>query len=108
MIGDDTKTKYNYLFTNEKNNDIINNEVMNMEHLLKIFNDLKNHSGRNDKEKILEKNKDNQLFREVLRFVYNPYIVTGISTKKMKKKVKVSVNHNLSSINEVMDYLAST
>lgn len=76
-----------------------------MEHLLEIFNDLKNHSGRNDKEKILEKNKDNELFREVLRFVYNPYIVTGISTKKMKKKVKVSVNHDLSNINEVMDYL---
>lgn len=77
-----------------------------MERLLEIFNDLKNHSGRNDKEMILKKNEDNALFRDVLRFVYNPYIVTGISTKKIKKKVK-SVDRNFETLMDMMVYLRS-
>ncbi len=61
-----------------------------MKELVQIFSDLKNDSSRTGKEGILRKHKDNQLFREVLEFVFNPYIVTGISTKKMKKKIKIT------------------
>lgn len=60
-----------------------------MHKLVEIFSDLKNNSSRKEKESILERNKDVKVFRHVLEFVYNPFIVTGISTRKLKKKVKI-------------------
>lgn len=60
-------------------------------------------SSRNEKEEILKKNKDNDLLRYVLYFVYNPYIVTGLSDKKMNKNIAfrefVSLNMDM------MEYL---
>lgn len=63
---------------------------MNMENLQQIkgiFDELGAVSGRKAKEEILKQNKNNILFREILDFVYNPYIVTGISSKKIKKNL---------------------
>lgn len=59
-----------------------------MNKVSQIFNQLKNTSSRIYKERILEENKSNTLFKEVLNFIYNPYILTGLSTKKINKKVK--------------------
>ncbi len=56
--------------------------------ILHIFNQLTNTSGRNDKESILKDNKNNELFKFTLNFLYNPYILTGINAKKLNKKVK--------------------
>ena len=56
-----------------------------MKEIIEIFNQLVSTSGRNDKELILKKNKDNKLFKEILNFVYNPYILTGLSDKKINK-----------------------
>ena len=58
-----------------------------MQDIIKILNQIKNTSGRNDKEKILQDNKDNEQLKKVLEFLFNPYIVTGISTKKISKKL---------------------
>src|SRR5690606_9483773 len=66
-----------------------------MRELVGIFTDLKNDSSRTGKEAILKAHEDNELFREVLEFVYNPYIVTGISTKKLNKKMEKKVNDKL-------------
>lgn len=77
-----------------------------MKELVQIFTDLKNDSSRTGKEAILKAYEDNKLFRKVLEFVYNPYIVTGISTRKLKKKVKgVNPSETLQSITCVMNYL---
>lgn len=59
-----------------------------LQEILKIINQIAATSSRNGKEDILKKNKNNQLFKDVLYFVFNPYILTGISTKKINKKVK--------------------
>lgn len=55
------------------------------------------------------KNNDNEILKKVLKFVYDTNITTGISKKKLKKKVscqvmdkKLSVNDR---INSLMDYL---
>ena len=61
-----------------------------MDSLVEIFNSIKEEPSRNGKESILEKNKDNELFLNVLKFVYNPYIITGISNKKINKKINAS------------------
>lgn len=80
-----------------------------MDKLLNIFNNIKNESSRVVKEDILFKNKDNQLFLDVLKFVYNPYIVTGLSTKKVNKKIEGYVLMDafkpLESITDAMNYL---
>ena len=57
-----------------------------MDEVIKIFRKLQESSGKRLQE-ILEENKDNQMLKDVLYFVYNPFIVTGLSSKKIRKNV---------------------
>lgn len=57
-----------------------------MEEVIRIIKELQANSGKRLQE-ILEENKDNQMLKDVLYFVYNPFIVTGLSNKKIKKDV---------------------
>lgn len=43
-------------------------------------------NGRNYKISILEKYKDDEDIKYLLNFVYSPYVITGISDKKLSKK----------------------
>ena len=78
-----------------------------MEDLLEIINKFKSDSSRTGKEAILKANENNLLFRYVLKFVYNPFIVTGISTRKMNKKVTASIEdkHKFTKLDDVLRYL---
>lgn len=78
-----------------------------MKRVIEIIKELKSHSGRIDKENILKRNKDNELFKEVLRFTYDPYIVTGLSKKKLNKKVKFKPYDTEDDITDIMSYLAN-
>jgi len=78
-----------------------------MEKVLEIVEQLQGTSGRNDKEYILKQNQSNELFKKVMHFIYNPYILTGISKKKISKKLKLPTESSTLSIIEVMDYLQS-
>lgn len=78
-----------------------------MEKVLSIVERIQSTSGRNDKESILAQNKDNELFKNVMHFIYNPFILTGISKKKISKKLKLPTESSTLSIIEVMDYLQS-
>lgn len=69
-----------------------------------IFDELAAVSGRKEKEAILEANKNNILFKEILDFVYNPYIITGISDKKIGKDLPLLESMTL-DITNVMDYI---
>lgn len=88
-------------------------KLLDLENTLQIIDSIRKKSGRSDKEEILSKYRANKLFVEILKFVYNPLIVTGISSKKMNKSVKkddISAKYKdkiqiLSSIEEVMQYL---
>lgn len=70
--------------------------------VFKILNDISSTSSRNEKEAILKRNKNNTLLKEVLEFVYNPYIVTGLSDKKINKNVSI---RGFNVINNLMEYL---
>lgn len=60
-------------------------------------------SSRTGKERILEENKDNELFKEILKFLLDDDFITGISTKKLKKKIE---NHSpIGDILDILDYL---
>lgn len=48
-----------------------------------IFDKIAGTSGKNDKIEIIKSNKDNELFVKVLKFVYDDFIHTGLSDKKI-------------------------
>ena len=76
-----------------------------MEKVLAIVEQLQATSGRNDKEAILLENKDNDLFKDIMKFVYDPFILTGLSKKKISKKLKLPKELSTLSTIEIMDYL---
>ena len=69
-----------------------------------LFDKIANTSGKNDKIKIIKQNKDNELFVECLKFLLDSDIVTGLSKKKIGKKVAV-MGDRLETIEEAMEYL---
>lgn len=82
-----------------------------MEEVIKIIKELQASSGKRLQE-ILEENKDNQMLKDVLFFVYNPYIVTGLSNKKINKDLSNMTIIKVPMINEsnfditcIFDYL---
>lgn len=53
-----------------------------------IFKQLQSTTKKTEKIKILEENKDNILFKTTLKWLLNPFVVTGIGAKKLNKLVK--------------------
>lgn len=76
-----------------------------MENVLKIIKEIASTSSRNEKESIIQRHKDNTLLKDILNFVFDPYTVTGLSTKKTKKNVRETVMGNINNIYELIDYL---
>lgn len=82
-----------------------------MEEVIKTIKELKNTASIKAKKEILEQNKDNQMLKDILYFVYNPYIVTGLSNKKInkdiseKKIVVLPADNEKSDITCIFDYL---
>lgn len=85
-----------------------------MEEVIKLFKKIQITNSLNDKKDIIIANKDNVLFKKCLRFLLDRNIVTGISTKKIKKEVQPSsefVPYHLcvhSTFEDVMNYLNKT
>jgi len=61
---------------------------MDLNKIYEIMTKIEKTSSKTGKEQILKDNKGDKDFLEALSFLLNPYIVTGISTKKMNKEVK--------------------
>lgn len=70
-------------------------------------------AGRNYKISVLEEYKNNEDIKYLLDFIYNPYITTGISDKKVNKKFDMGTKTNadwknpyeLSSFKSLLEYL---
>ena len=75
-----------------------------MEELIRVVKELQATTGRLEKETILQENKDNDFIKRVFKFTYDPYLVTGISSKKLKKKVK-SIGYHITQLDVLMEYL---
>ena len=80
---------------------------MRSEKLCKRFKDLVNKlastSSRLEKEAFLTEYRNDEEMRTVLHFLFNPYIVTGISDKKLNKSLPVT-EQGASTLIEVIDY----
>lgn len=61
-----------------------------MVEVINLFKQIQETSSLTDKKVIITTNKDNGLFKKCLKFLLDGNIVTGISTKKIKKKVNPS------------------
>ena len=75
-----------------------------MEEVIKLFKQIQETSSTNDKKAIISANKDNELFKKYLVFLLDGNINTGLSAKKIKKKVTKS-EYILSTFEDVMKYL---
>ena len=75
-----------------------------MEELIRVVKELQATTSRLEKERILIENKDNDFIKRVFEFVYNPYIISGISSKKLEKKVK-SIGYHITQLDVLMEYL---
>ena len=78
---------------------------MDLIEVKEIFDKISNTSGKNDKIKIIKQNKDNELFIECLKFLLDSDIVTGLSKKKINKKVKLYKTTRTNNIIFIFDYL---
>ena len=85
---------------------------MRLKEIIKLFKQIQETSSTNDKKAIIAANKDNELFKKCLRFLLDGNTITGISNKKIHKKVEPSSElapYYLcmnSTFEEVMDYLS--
>lgn len=77
-----------------------------MREVKQIFDQIASISARTEKERIITENKDNQLFKEIVYRVYNPYIVYGIGDKKLKKFIKNENGaYEFDDLISLLDYL---
>lgn len=83
-----------------------------LEEVIRLFKQIQETSSINDKKAIIVANKDNELFKKCLVFLLDGNINTGISNKKINKKVEQSSElapYYLcmnSTFDEVMNYLS--
>lgn len=83
---------------------------MSLEKIFGIMNQIATQSSKSVKETILKTHESDMKFREALIFLLNPYIVTGISTRKINKKIalsleELSVEPLLTDLSDVINYL---
>ena len=73
-----------------------------------IFKRIKETSSKKAKEEIIKENGDNELFKSVLSFVYDDFITTGISGKKIKSdtsSVTLTMPQGSFDLVSLMDYV---
>jgi len=77
-----------------------------MEEVIRIFKQIQETSGKNDKERIIRENKNNELFKKCLVFLLDGNVTTGISKAKIEKKLSYDMcNQSFEQLFEIMDYL---
>lgn len=75
-----------------------------MVEVIKLFKQIQNISSLNGKKAIIIANKDNELFKKCLRFLLDSSIVTGISSKKIKKHIEPSLEMAPYYLGEFCDF----
>lgn len=75
-----------------------------MTEVIKLFKQIQETNGLKDKKAIIVTNRDNELFKKCLRFLLDGNIITGLSAKKIVKKVPKSESI-LPTFEDVMEYL---
>ena len=79
---------------------------MGLENVIRIFKQLQNTKGLNDKKTIIYKNKNDDLFKKCLVFLLDSNITTGISTKKWDKiEITSTWESDIDEFDKLLDYI---
>lgn len=78
---------------------------MSMDKIFGTMREIEMESSKTGKELILKQSVGELGFREALTFLLNPFIVTGISKKKINKELSMESEYTPDSIFTLMDYL---
>lgn len=73
-----------------------------------ICSQLQNTTSTIEKQNLLKRYENNELFKEVLKFLLDPMVITGISKKKINKDVRVSYYETESGdyeLSELLNYI---
>lgn len=79
-----------------------------LEKFKKFIEEINLNNGRLYKQNILVNYKDDEDIKYLLHFIYNPYIVTGISTKKLERNVvldEIKISFRATSTRSLLEYL---
>lgn len=79
-----------------------------LEQFKRFYNEITQNNSRKYKQEILRKYKDDEVIKKYLRIAFNPYVVYGISTKKLNTEVRSIASYipKTSTVFELFDYLA--
>ena len=79
-----------------------------LEQFKRFYNEITQNNSRKYKQEILRKYKDDEVVKRYLQIAFNPYIVYGISTKKLNTEVRSIASYipRTSTVFELFDYLA--
>lgn len=76
-----------------------------MEQVYRIFKQIQETSGLNDKKAIIRENKDNELFKQCLIFLLDSNITTGISDKKWNKTAAIQTDAAVNTFPDLIRYI---
>lgn len=74
-------------------------------HFKNFVNEINESNGRLYKQSVLQKYKDDVVVQRYLKIAFDPFMVFGISTKKLNKIVGGTVINCIESVFELFDYL---
>ncbi len=79
-----------------------------LESFKRFYNEITQNNSRKYKQEILRKYKDDEVIKKYLQIAFNPYVVYGISTKKLNTEVRSIASYipKTSTVFELFDYLA--
>ncbi len=78
-----------------------------LEQFKRFYNEITQNNSRKYKQEILRKYKDDEVVKRYLQIAFNPYVVYGISTKKLNTEVRSIASYvpQTSTVFELFDYL---
>lgn len=77
-----------------------------IEKVKEIFNQLQSTNSKLEKQQIIRENKENKKFTDTLKFLLSPYQLTGLSERKINKKVD-AVRGVITSWENAVEYLSN-
>lgn len=80
---------------------------MILQEFAEVVTKLQATTGRKEKESILSQYKDNENIKAIFQYVYDPYIILGLSKKSLTKQVPVVVERAPWDIIELLRYLST-
>lgn len=76
-----------------------------LQHFNEFVKEITTSASRKHKQEVLTKYKDDEIVRQYLNIAYNPYIVFGVSEKKLAKSIPGMNPYPCDSIFELFNYL---